>query len=104
VPLVGIVYPLLRFAPALYGWSMRRRIFRLYGELKLIEVDLEMHRGDASELLRRLDHLEARADHMRIPLAFAQILYHLRSHIALARERLKARVREDTRHELRGTP
>src|SRR4029077_19489429 len=58
VPLVGIVYPLLRFAPALYGWSMRRRVFRLYGDLKRIEADLEAHVGDSTELLRRLDRLE----------------------------------------------
>jgi TRAP transporter TAXI family solute receptor len=90
VPLVGIVYPLLRFAPSLYGWSMRRRVFQLYGDLKLIEADLEAHPGDSASLLRRLAHLEERADHLRVPLAFAQILYHMRSHIGLARARLQS--------------
>src|SRR5213075_2435070 len=61
VPLVGIVYPLLRFAPALYGWSMRRRIFQLYGELKLIEADLEVHPADVAALQRRLGHLHRRS-------------------------------------------
>ena len=89
VPLVGIVYPLLRFAPALYGWSMRRRVFRLYGELKHIEADLDARTTDSATLLRRLDRLEERADHLQVPLAFAQILYHMRSHIGLARERLR---------------
>jgi hypothetical protein len=89
VPLVGVVYPLLRFAPALYGWVMRRRVYRLYGELKLIEADLDAHAADAATLLRRLDHLEERADHLQVPLAFAQILYHMRSHIGLARARLQ---------------
>ena len=90
IPLVGIVYPLLRFAPALYGWGMRRRVFQLYGELKLIEADLEAHPDDAVSLQRRLDHLEERADHLRVPLAFAQILYQVRSHIDLARARLQS--------------
>jgi len=90
VPLVGIVYPLLRFAPALYGWSMRRRVFRLYGDLKRIEGDLDAQM-DAAELLRRLDRLEERADHLQVPLAFAQILYQMRSHIGLARARLQSR-------------
>lgn len=89
VPLVGVVYPLLRFAPALYGWSMRRRVFRLYGELKLIEAELDAHATDAATLLRKLDHLEERADHLQVPLAFAQTLYHMRSHIGLARARLQ---------------
>jgi hypothetical protein len=90
IPLVGIVYPLVRFAPALYGWSMRRRVFRLYGELKRIEAALDTH-ADPAELLRRLDRLEERADHLQIPLAFAQILYQMRSHIGLARARLQSR-------------
>lgn len=90
VPLVGVVYPLIRFAPTLYGWAMRRRVFQLYGELKLIEADLEAQRGDARDLLSRLDRLEERADHLPIPLAFAQMLYTVRSHIALARTRLTA--------------
>ena len=90
VPLVGILYPLLRFTPALYGWAMRRRVFQLYGELKLIEADLEAHPGDGAALRRRLDHLEERADHLQVPLAFAQILYHVRTHIGLARERLQS--------------
>jgi TRAP transporter TAXI family solute receptor len=89
VPLVGVLYPLLRFAPALYGWSMRRRVFRLYGDLKLIEAELDAHTTDAATLLRRLDHLEERADHLQVPLAFAQTLYHMRSHIGLARARLQ---------------
>jgi TRAP transporter TAXI family solute receptor len=88
VPLVGIVYPLLRFAPALYGWSMRRRVFQLYGDLKLIEADVESRPGDAASLRRRLDQLEERADHLQVPLAFTQILYTVRSHIGLARARL----------------
>ena len=88
VPVVGLLYPLIRFAPTLYAWTMRRRVFQLYGELKLIEADVEAKRGDAGDLLSRLDRLEERADHLQIPLAFAQILYTVRSHIALARTRL----------------
>jgi TRAP transporter TAXI family solute receptor len=93
IPVVGIAYPLLRTAPAAYAWSMRRRIFRLYGELKLIEIELE--RGPAGhdlEALRgRLDRLEERANHFRTPIAFTHMLYTLRDHIGLVRERLKNR-------------
>ena len=31
IPVIGIIFPLMRFIPALYGWIIRRRIFRLYG-------------------------------------------------------------------------
>jgi TRAP-type uncharacterized transport system substrate-binding protein len=93
VPLVGAVYPLLRFAPEAYAWSMRRRIFRLYGELKAIEAELEAdqrnHSASAAELLSRLDRLDERADKLQVPLSFAQSLYQMRSHIALTRDRFQ---------------
>ncbi len=90
IPLVGVAYPLLRLAPAIYGWSMRHRIFRLYGELKVIDVEFET-RGSAavSDLAARLERLEERADRMRVPNAFAHLLYHLRNHISLVRTRLQ---------------
>ena len=38
---IRVAYPLLRGTPAVHGWSMRRRIFRLYGELKSIEIEFQ---------------------------------------------------------------
>lgn len=90
IPLVGVAYPLLRLAPAIYGWSMRHRIFRLYGELKVIEAESETRgRAATSDLLARLERLEDRADRMRVPNAFAHLLYHLRNHIGIVRARLQ---------------
>ncbi len=91
VPVVGVAYPLLRLAPAIYGWSMRHRIFNLYGELKVIDIEAET-RGSAAiaDLLVRLEYLEERAERMRVPNAFAHFLYHLRNHISLTRARLQA--------------
>jgi TRAP-type uncharacterized transport system substrate-binding protein len=90
IPVVGVLYPMLRLAPALYGWSMRRRIYRLYGELKFLEDELEKRGADATADLRlRLDRLEQRTNHMKVPLSFRQLLYTLRLHIGLVRERLK---------------
>jgi TRAP transporter TAXI family solute receptor len=91
IPIVGVAYPLLRLAPALYGWSMRRRIFTLYGELKYIESELDSGRpGVRTEAAARLQRLEERADRLRLPNAFAHFIYQLRAHIALVRSRLSA--------------
>jgi len=89
IPLVGVAYPLLRLAPAIYGWSMRHRIFRLYGELKFIDIEFEAGGADVSDLVARLERLEERADRLRVPNAFAHLLYHLRNHIDLVRARLQ---------------
>ena len=91
IPVIGVAYPLLRTAPALYGWSMRRRIFRLYGELKYIEVEMDTKSGiPAEDLLAQLQRLEERANHLQVPFAFAHFLYQLRNHIALVRARIEA--------------
>jgi TRAP-type uncharacterized transport system substrate-binding protein len=90
VPLVGAVYPLARSAPALYSWTMRRRIFRLYGELKLVEVEMERRTADTGAgLLARLDDLDERAGRLRVSRGHSALVYTLRHHIRLVRERLE---------------
>jgi len=92
IPIVGLIYPLLRFFPVLYDWTMRRRISRLYGELRFLEDELEI--GSASRdlggALARLDRLEHQANHLRVPEAYASMQYMLRHHIGLVRDRLTA--------------
>jgi TRAP-type uncharacterized transport system substrate-binding protein len=92
IPIVGILYPLLRLVPAIYGWVMRRRVARLYGELRFLEDEL-VARRDASEertIVERLDNLERQANRLRIPAAYASMVYMLRHHIDLVRQRLTA--------------
>jgi TRAP transporter TAXI family solute receptor len=102
IPVVGIAYPLLRLAPAVYSWSMRRRIFGLYGELKFIEVEIEAHGGHVTKDLREgLDRLEERANHLRIPVDYAHFLYALRMHIDLVRTRLQQSPEEDVPRDSR---
>ncbi len=82
IPVIGVAYPLLRLVPAVYNWSMRRRIFRLYGELRLIELELAAKTEKSpEELLSRLNHLEERASHLRLPTGYADLHYTLRQHI-----------------------
>jgi len=92
IPIVAVLYPLLRFIPAVYGWAMRRKISRLYGELRFLEDDLEAGSAahDAGSALARLDRLEQEANRLRIPADYASMQYVLRDHIALVRERLTA--------------
>jgi hypothetical protein len=92
IPIVGILYPLLRFLPAIYGWMMRRKIARLYGELRFLEDELaDRPEGqDRGAMVARLDHLEQQANRLRIPMAYASLLYMLRHHIDLVRQNLTA--------------
>jgi len=89
IPLVGVVYPLTRYIPAVYHWFIRRRIFRLYGELKWLEVQSIKRSTGHEELLSRLNHLETRVNHLRLPVIFMPMLYSLRSHVHMARQMLE---------------
>lgn len=90
VPIIGVLYPVLRLAPALYAWTMRHRIFRLYGELKFLEHELDGEPGNERRVALRdqLDQLDRRVERMHIPIAYAQMVYTLRLHINLVRSRL----------------
>ena len=93
VPLLGVAYPVVRIGPSLYQALMQRRIVVLYGELKVLEAELAARPAGASaaDLVPRLDALEARAGHLRVPLRYSQMLYTLKVHIQLVRDRLARR-------------
>ena len=88
VPVFALLIPIVKFAPTVYGWRVRSRIFRRYGELKFIEaeLDLEPARQTREEWLKRLDRIEADVNNMPTPLPFSDMLYTLRSHIDLVRD------------------
>jgi TRAP-type uncharacterized transport system substrate-binding protein len=90
VPLAALLYPLFKFMPNIYDWFMRSKIIRLYDEMRLIENEMEdqgpVH--DGNEIYAKLDQLDQRANRLNLPIAYASMLYTLRSHIGLIRDRL----------------
>jgi TRAP transporter TAXI family solute receptor len=92
VPIIGVLIPLLRFLPALYGWLMRSKVARLYGELRFLEEEMEaLPPGQQrDDLASQLDRIEREANHLRVPAGYVNMLYMLRSHIDLVRTRLRA--------------
>jgi TRAP transporter TAXI family solute receptor len=90
VPVLAILIPLVRFTPTVYAWRIKSRIYRWYGKLKVLEVDMEKAGGAAEvgALRERLDSIEQSVSHIAMPLAFSEYLYNLRSHVELVRARL----------------
>ena len=90
IPILGVLYPMMRFLPALYGWIMRSKISRLYGELRFLEDQMQAGSpgNDKSKIVSELDRLEEQANHLKVSTGYASMLYMLRNHIALVRERL----------------
>jgi len=92
VPLVTLSIPLLRFAPAIYRWQVRRRIMRRYRRLQQIEKQAFKTKS-AAERDRSLEQLQALEDEvgeLKIPAGYADGLYLLRTHIRFARQILEA--------------
>ncbi len=94
VPIIAILFPLFRLAPTVYGWRVRSRIYRHYGELKFLESELQEapERHTREEWMEKLDGIEAKVNQLPTPLAFADMLYTLREHIGLVRS---AMIRRD---------
>jgi len=92
VVLLPILIPLLRFAPQIYSWRIRRRIMYWYGELKRLEAAARSAstREARAAKLGELDRIEAAVDNIPVPLGFADRLYELRQHVELTRRRLTA--------------
>jgi hypothetical protein len=91
IPILGVLYPMTRFLPRLYDWVMRSKVLRMYGELRFLEDEMTRagHAGrDAREMIARLDRLEEQANRLKVPVAYASMLYMLRNHIDLVRQGL----------------
>jgi len=93
IPLLIIAIPFIRIVPAVYRWRTRRKVYRWYGELSMIEAAVRRGDGDRAALAARLESIEDKLDRVRIPHAYGAELYSLYTHIQLVRDRLHERQR-----------
>jgi len=89
LPIVGILYPLWSLLPKVYRWQMQRRIYRLCGELRILEAMLlETKNADSrAKLAARVEGLERRVLELRVPRSFSEMSFNLRAHVRALRER-----------------
>lgn len=101
LPVLTLLIPILRFAPGIYAWRIRSRIYRRYGELKFLEAEVEADPGrhNRAEWLAHLDRIEEGVQHVATPLAFTDMLYTLRVHVGLVRATILRRTPPDAAQE-----
>ncbi|MDP1541710.1 MAG: TAXI family TRAP transporter solute-binding subunit [Polycyclovorans sp.] len=101
VPVLTLLIPIMRFAPGIYAWRIRSRIYRRYGELKFLEAEVETDPGRHSraEWLEHLDRIEESVQHIATPLAFTDMLYTLRVHVGLVRATILRRTPSEAAQE-----
>src|SRR5262245_60985221 len=92
VPLAAVAYPIFKFLPMMYDWIIRLRIQRFYREMISAENDMQDKSQQlvASAMTARIDHLEQRAMHLRLPNAYDSSVYTMRVHIGLLRSHLSS--------------
>jgi len=93
LPLVAIIFPLMRIMPPIYKWRVRRRAYRWYKALRKLERRIQkgVRDEDVTRYAGELDRIESEVKKVKIPLAYAEELYQLRLHIRYVRESLQGR-------------
>src|SRR5262249_41571113 len=71
IPLLSVLLPLVRILPALYNWSVRRRLLHWYRQLKALEAGLGSQSSARirQEIHEELDLIERQVSRVRVPLA-----------------------------------
>jgi hypothetical protein len=90
VPILVVLIPGLRMVPSIYGWRIKNRIYRYYGDLMALErasvQPLDTAQREA--MMQRLSDIEKAVITVKMPAAFADQIYVLRQHINFVRQRL----------------
>ncbi|MEL7454385.1 MAG: TRAP transporter substrate-binding protein, partial [Pseudomonadota bacterium] len=83
IPLLTLMIPMIRVAPPIYRWRVRRRIYVWYSDLRDLEAKGRSAKTEEERLqiTRQLDQLQAEVGKVDVPLSYTDDLYRLRSHI-----------------------
>jgi TRAP transporter TAXI family solute receptor len=93
IPIMALVFPLVKIIPQIYRWRILSRIYQRYGELKFLETQIGTGSSidEVAPFLHKLDDIEERVNKMKVPLEFSEHFYSLRGHIQFVRDRLTKR-------------
>lgn len=97
VPLLTLMIPLMKIAPALYRWRFKKRLHHWYARLKEVEervavIGRPAATDEAVALHAELDTIDDSVSRLPVPLQFAEQFYNMRVHLDLVRQRLKAKL------------
>jgi uncharacterized protein len=88
--ILALMLPLTRAVPALYVWTVRRRMVYWYKQLKALERNLDSGAAnfDPGVLQAEFDRIDTHVRRLRVPSYYSSDLYDLRGHIELVRQRM----------------
>lgn len=90
IPLLTLAFPLVRAAPPIYRWRVRRKIYVWYKDLRELEAQGRALPKGAARLSveKQLERLQIEVGKLEVPLSYTDDLYRLRSHIEFVKQLL----------------
>lgn len=90
IPLVTLLIPLVRVAPPIYRWRVRRKIYVWYEDLRKLETRGRAAKSPEERKLVRqhLAQLQEEIGKLEVPLSYTDDLYRLRNHVAFVNQLL----------------
>ena len=90
LPILAILIPLIKLIPSAYTWLLKFRLFKYYGELRFLEMQLkqESELENRAYFYKKLDEIEQRVSEMKLPISFSQYIYELRGNIQFVRSQV----------------
>jgi TRAP transporter TAXI family solute receptor len=91
IPLLALLFPLVKVMPPVYRWRVRSKIYRWYKELQDVDNDSfnqQLNTEQSTQLHQQLDRIEAEVNKVKTPLSYADQVYNLLLHIDLVRKKI----------------
>ena len=100
IPLITLLIPLVRAAPPLYRWRIRRKIYIWYRDLRALEAQgrAATTPEQRNEVRSKLADMQAQTGEVEVPLSYNDDLYRLRSHIRFVAELIN-RLSDEDKHD-----
>jgi TRAP transporter TAXI family solute receptor len=88
IPLITLLIPLVRAAPPLYRWRIRRKIYVWYNDLRALEAAgrAACTPEERTEVRAKLAGLQHETGNVEVPVSYTDDLYRLRAHIRFVAE------------------
>lgn len=89
LPLALVLVPASRVIGPIYKWRIRSKIYKWYGALMKIELELggELDESSRSILIKEILEIQSKVNTLVLPLAYANELYALREHVEYVKAR-----------------
>ncbi|KJS38694.1 MAG: TRAP ABC transporter substrate-binding protein [Hyphomonas sp. BRH_c22] len=83
IPLLTLLFPLVRAAPPIYRWRVRRKIYIWYKDLRDLEARGRSMptKEERVAITDELEDLQAEIGELDVPLSYTDDLYRLRNHV-----------------------